>query len=367
MQQSTVTTAIGRQIIWLLATYSCQLHDKESDCWQHIPVNCMTGNLITGNLLLSISWQVIWLLTTYYSWMHEWESDYWQPIPVNCMRGSLITGSLFLSIWLRATYSGECQLHDKETDYWQPSLITGSLFLSIWLGATYSGDCQLHDKETDYWKPIPVNGTTRNLITGNLFLLFVWDIYPLRDKTGTYFWHDFQFTLYTLRHVMMSGHVKYKRNSSACKIQEDSACFTENSACNAHLKIKKGTCPVLILATGRHTTESVGNLTQLVFCELPDITTHSFALGGIPKSRTFPLACFDWENSGNLLRCSGINRADIWNLVDQSKPNKRDGFWYPTQCLKWPTEHSHNITQLLATTLLNSLRSCKISGWKCLP
>ncbi len=36
----------------------------------------------------------------------------------------------------------------------------------------------------------------------------------------------------TLRSVTMSGHVKYKRNSLACKMQEVSACNTGDSACN---------------------------------------------------------------------------------------------------------------------------------------
>ena len=73
---------------------------------------------------------------------------------------------------------------------------------------------------------------------------------------------------YTLRSVTMSGHVKYKRNSLACKMQEDNACNTGNSACinthhplkimaSGHLKIKKETRPELILATRRHTTEGV--------------------------------------------------------------------------------------------------------------
>ena len=37
---------------------------------------------------------------------------------------------------------------------------------------------------------------------------------------------------YNLRSVTMNGHVKYKRNSLACKMQEDSACNTGDSACN---------------------------------------------------------------------------------------------------------------------------------------
>ncbi len=36
---------------------------------------------------------------------------------------------------------------------------------------------------------------------------------------------------YTLRSVTTSGHVKYRRNSLACKMQEDSACNTGDSAC----------------------------------------------------------------------------------------------------------------------------------------
>ncbi len=33
--------------------------------------------------------------------------------------------------------------------------------------------------------------------------------------------------LHALSEVLMSGHVKYKRNSLACKMQEDSACNTQ--------------------------------------------------------------------------------------------------------------------------------------------
>ena len=36
---------------------------------------------------------------------------------------------------------------------------------------------------------------------------------------------------YTLRSGTMSGHVRYKRNSLACKMQGDSACKTGDSAC----------------------------------------------------------------------------------------------------------------------------------------
>ncbi len=64
------------------------------------------------------------------------------------------------------------------------------------------------------------------------------------------------FLLHTLRSVTMSGHVKCKRNSLACKMQEDSACNTGDPACKLHSWAQKGTCPVLILATLRHTTES---------------------------------------------------------------------------------------------------------------
>ncbi len=39
---------------------------------------------------------------------------------------------------------------------------------------------------------------------------------------------------YTLRSVMMSGQYKYRRNPSACKIAEESACTTGDSACNRH-------------------------------------------------------------------------------------------------------------------------------------
>ena len=99
--------------------------------------------------------------------------------------------------------------------------------------------------------------------------------------------------IYTLRSVTMSGHVKCKRNSLACKMQEDSACnfnighcifnrpmamYTvyihfqsiqciwmtnrqESSSAKKHgqwsSKNKKWTHPVLILATCRYTTESV--------------------------------------------------------------------------------------------------------------
>ncbi len=46
---------------------------------------------------------------------------------------------------------------------------------------------------------------------------------------------------YTLRSVTMSGHVKYKRSSLACKMQEYSACNTSaKSMVSGHLKIKKG-------------------------------------------------------------------------------------------------------------------------------
>ena len=62
---------------------------------------------------------------------------------------------------------------------------------------------------------------------------------------------------------MMSGHVKHKRYSLACKMQ-DSGCNTGDpgvgvkSMASGHQKnIKKRTRPVLILATWHHTTESV--------------------------------------------------------------------------------------------------------------
>ncbi len=57
-------------------------------------------------------------------------------------------------------------------------------------------------------------------------------------------WKNENFCLIcTLRSVTMSGHVKYKRNSLACKMQEDSACNTGDSAGNTHLPLS------LILAT----------------------------------------------------------------------------------------------------------------------
>ena len=66
---------------------------------------------------------------------------------------------------------------------------------------------------------------------------------------------------------MMGGHVEYTRNSLACKMHENSACNTGDlcwtfvhqlkSMASGLLKIKKGTHPVFILATWRHTTESV--------------------------------------------------------------------------------------------------------------
>ncbi len=37
---------------------------------------------------------------------------------------------------------------------------------------------------------------------------------------------DTLFTHHTLRSVTLNGHVKYVRNSLACKMQEDSACNT---------------------------------------------------------------------------------------------------------------------------------------------
>ncbi len=41
---------------------------------------------------------------------------------------------------------------------------------------------------------------------------------------------------YTLRSVTMSSHVKYRGNPLACKIQEDSACNTGDSACSSAKK-----------------------------------------------------------------------------------------------------------------------------------
>ena len=61
---------------------------------------------------------------------------------------------------------------------------------------------------------------------------------------------------HTLRSVMTSVQVKYRRNSLACKMQEDSACNTGDSAKQGQWSSKKGTCPVLMLATWHHTTES---------------------------------------------------------------------------------------------------------------
>ena len=69
------------------------------------------------------------------------------------------------------------------------------------------------------------------------------------------------FSTYTLRSVTMTGHVKYRRNSLACKMQEDPAYNTGNSACNAQL-------PVLTLATHCHTTESVAQWFLAVWRDL---------------------------------------------------------------------------------------------------
>ncbi len=63
----------------------------------------------------------------------------------------------------------------------------------------------------------------------------------------------------------MNGQYKYRRNPSACKIAEESACTigdrhedsSAKSMASGPLKIEKRTRPVLILATHCHTTESV--------------------------------------------------------------------------------------------------------------
>ena len=73
---------------------------------------------------------------------------------------------------------------------------------------------------------------------------------------------------YTLRSVAMSGQYKYRRNPSACKIAEESACMRTHplkSMASGPLKIEKGTRPVLILATHHHTTESVWQVGQLIW------------------------------------------------------------------------------------------------------
>ena len=83
--------------------------------------------------------------------------------------------------------------------------------------------------------------------------------------------HYYMYYICNLRSITMSDRVKYKRNSLACKMQEDSACNTgdsvvltnrqESSSARKHVqwssKNKKRTCPVLILATWCHTNESV--------------------------------------------------------------------------------------------------------------
>ena len=48
----------------------------------------------------------------------------------------------------------------------------------------------------------------------------------------------------------------------------------------------------------------------------------NFSLGGIPKSGTFCLLCFDQASSGICSILDG-HTTDIRNLVNQNKPNKR--------------------------------------------
>ena len=59
----------------------------------------------------------------------------------------------------------------------------------------------------------------------------------------------------TLRSITMSGHVKYKRNSLACKMQEDSACNT-----HLPLKIKHGLIMYLYWPFHVTLTERIWNL-----------------------------------------------------------------------------------------------------------
>ena len=78
----------------------------------------------------------------------------------------------------------------------------------------------------------------RMVVHCNLMIMCLYfkSVIYLLECTGC---HDVQIPIaqspeatYTLRSVTMGGHAKYRRNSLACKMQEDSACNTGDWACN---------------------------------------------------------------------------------------------------------------------------------------
>ncbi len=86
-------------------------------------------------------------------------------------------------------------------------------------------------------------------------------------------------TSYTLRSVTMSGHVNYKRNSLAGKMQEDLVCNTGDSACSTHLPIS------LILAMAYLTgqwpiSDMMHELLHPVSCMMPELVRMSSCVLG---------------------------------------------------------------------------------------
>ena len=76
--------------------------------------------------------------------------------------------------------------------------------------------------------------------------IIVWLLVWVGESGWEPHWQGASSNQYTLNSVTGSGHVKYKRNSLACKMHENSACNSVDSACNTHLPLSLilTTCPL---------------------------------------------------------------------------------------------------------------------------